>query len=98
MGAGALAAGAGVADAHSAAEFGAEARGLGLHEQGLAVVGDLDTGVGEAELSLPGLADRDKVGWDEALDVEPLLEPVGPGAADGVEQSGRAAGEGLGRG
>src|SRR4051794_23609765 len=102
VGAGALAAGAGVADAHPASVFGAETGGLGLDEQGLAAVGDPDAGVGpglgEKDLALAGLADGDEGGRDEALDMQPLLEPVGPGAADRVEQGGWAAGEGLGHG
>src|SRR4051794_41494265 len=46
VGAGALAAGAGVADAHPASVFGAETGGLGLDEQGLAAVCDPRARVG----------------------------------------------------
>ena len=56
-------------------------------------------GAGEADRALAGLADGEQAGRDEALDVEPLLEAVGlPVGAHGIEQGGRAAGEGLGVG
>ncbi len=73
-----LAAAAGVADAHAAAGLRREAGRLGLVEQRAAAVGGLDAAAREAQRAGRGVGvvrDGRVRRRDEALDVQPLLQP-----------------------